>query len=238
MHKNMQWINRLEQGIDEYRPITFWSWNSKLEEPLLRQQIDEMKKAGMGGFFMHARSGLKTPYMGEEWFRAVEVSMEEAKQQNMQAWCYDENGWPSGFAGMKLLENKENFAHYITFCENDYFDYTALAVYTLKNGQLKRILRADEHIGNYYTVYDCTNSSVVDILNEGVVKCFIQLTHEKYYEKYGQDFGNKLVGFFTDEPPGVCKTPGVSFLRQQSAKAQEIPHCPKEVNNFPAPIPF
>lgn len=190
----------MNTGNDEYRPITFWSWNAELEETLLRQQIAEMKEAGIGGFFMHARSGLRTPYMGEEWFKAVEVSMDEASKQGMQAWCYDENGWPSGFAGMKLLEDKENLAHYITFQENDHFDDTALAVYTLENGRLKRRLCAKEGIESYYAVYDRTNSSVVDVLNEEIVKQFIQLTHEKYYERYGADFGNKLVGFFTDEP--------------------------------------
>ena len=200
MYDYMQWTDRLKQNVDEYRPITFWSWNAELEEPLLRKQIKELKKAGMGGFFMHARSGLKTPYMGDKWFKAVEVSMDEARKQGMQAWCYDENGWPSGFAGMKLLEDPKNWVHYITFEENDFFDESALAVYTLENGRLERLPGEKEGIKCYYTLYDCTNSSVVDILNEEIVRKFIQLTHEKYYEKFGPEFGNQLIGFFTDEP--------------------------------------
>lgn len=199
-HSAQGWLHRLQQNVDAYRPITFWSWNAKLEEPVLRRQITEMKEAGMGGFFMHARSGLKTPYLGDEWFRAVEVAMDEAQKQNMQAWCYDESGWPSGFAGMKLLEKKENLAHYITFRENDFFDSAALAVYSLASGKLKRLTGTTEGVSVYYTVYDHTNSSVVDIMNEDIVRQFIQLTHEKYYERYGQQFGKKLIGFFTDEP--------------------------------------
>lgn len=31
----------------------------------------------------------------------------------MNAWSYDENGWPSGFAGMKLLEDKANHEKYL-----------------------------------------------------------------------------------------------------------------------------
>ncbi len=197
---SIKWKERLEQSVDEYRPITFWSWNAELEESLLRRQISEMKQAGMGGFFMHARSGLKTAYMEDSWFDAVEVSMDEAKKMNMQAWCYDENGWPSGFAGMKLLEEKDNWAHYITFEEKEYFDDTALAVYSLEQNQLIRLQSQKENISTYYTIYDHTNSSVVDILNESVVRAFIELTHEKYYERYGSDFGNRLIGFFTDEP--------------------------------------
>ncbi|WP_127588285.1 glycosyl hydrolase [Paenibacillus koleovorans] len=81
-----------------YRSLPLWSWNDRLEPEELRRQIREMKRAGLGGFFMHARQGLRSPYMGEEFLRAVEVSVEEAREQGMEAWCYDENGWPSGTA--------------------------------------------------------------------------------------------------------------------------------------------
>ena len=86
------------------RPVPFWSWNDKLEPDELRRQIGAMQDAGMGGFFMHARGGLETEYLSEDWFRAVEASVDEAKKRGMQAWCYDENGWPSGFAGGKHQE--------------------------------------------------------------------------------------------------------------------------------------
>ena len=81
----------------------------------LRRQVRNMHEAGMGGFFMHARGGLETEYMGEDWFRAIEASMDEAKKLGMNAWCYDENGWPSGFAGGALLKNPENLVHFLRF---------------------------------------------------------------------------------------------------------------------------
>ena len=43
----------------KYRPIPFWSWNDKLDPEELRKQVRAMYEAGMGGFFMHARGGLK-----------------------------------------------------------------------------------------------------------------------------------------------------------------------------------
>ena len=52
------------------RPVPFWSWNDKLEPDELRRQIGAMQDAGMGGFFMHARGGLETEYLSEDWFRA------------------------------------------------------------------------------------------------------------------------------------------------------------------------
>ena len=60
-------LERLKGDLAAYRPIPFWSWNDALKPERLRRQIDEMAASGMGGFFMHARGGLETEYMGEDW---------------------------------------------------------------------------------------------------------------------------------------------------------------------------
>ncbi|MHC4253266.1 MAG: hypothetical protein ACYS9X_29450, partial [Planctomycetota bacterium] len=55
----------------EFRGAPFWSWNGKLDPKELRRQVRDMKEHGMGGFFMHSRVGLETPYLGPEWMEAV-----------------------------------------------------------------------------------------------------------------------------------------------------------------------
>ena len=81
----------------EYRPIPFWSWNEKLDTKESVRQVEEMNARGMGGFFMHARGGLQTEYMGGEWFANVEACVQKCEENGMYPWAYDENGWPSGF---------------------------------------------------------------------------------------------------------------------------------------------
>ncbi len=93
------------EKINEYRPLPFWSWNDDLQEEKLVKQIERMKNSGCGGYFMHARGGLKTEYMGDKWFSCIKACAEAGKRLGMQSWAYDENGWPSGFAGGKLLVN-------------------------------------------------------------------------------------------------------------------------------------
>ena len=65
MKQKMELKKRLSQDLKDYQSIPFWSWNDELEADELRRQIREMKKAGIGGFFMHARGGLTTEYLGE-----------------------------------------------------------------------------------------------------------------------------------------------------------------------------
>lgn len=83
----------------EYRGIPFWSWNGKLEPEKLRRQIRSFRELGFGGFFMHSRVGLKTPYLGKEWFDCIRASIDEAKKQSLTPYLYDEDRWASGAAG-------------------------------------------------------------------------------------------------------------------------------------------
>ena len=189
----------LNQDLTRYESIPFWSWNDELEPDELRQQIRAMKKAGIGGFFMHARGGLTTEYLGEKWFEATDACIDEAKKLGMDAWCYDENGWPSGFAGMKLLEDEANWVHYVVCEKKNAFDKSAMAVYVLEGEKLVRV-HGDAGEKEYITLYDRTNSSVVDILNPKIVKKFLNETHEKYFARFGAEFGKAMKGFFTDEP--------------------------------------
>ncbi len=65
--------------LRDYAGIPFWSWNNELEIDELLKQIEAMKKRHLGGFIMHARTGLKTPYLGEKWFACIEACLDKAK---------------------------------------------------------------------------------------------------------------------------------------------------------------
>ena len=177
---------------NKYKCFPFWSWNDKLDKEELVRQIDWMHDNGVGGFFMHARGGLTTPYLGKEWFECVEACLKRAKELNMEAYAYDENGWPSGFAGGKLLEKEENRDTYLTYSFGKY-DSNAYASYDISGDKLIKTNKGDNNLNVYLNV----SSSTVDICNKDVVKQFIESTHEEYkkHDKYGN-----LKGFFTDEP--------------------------------------
>ena len=62
------------------KPLVFWSWNDALEIPELLRQLREFRAAGVGGCFLHARAGLRTPYLGREWMDCCRAVCEEAKK--------------------------------------------------------------------------------------------------------------------------------------------------------------
>ena len=83
----------------EFRGAPFWSINDKLDPSEIARQIALLDEGGYGSVFFHAREGLATPFLGEEWFEAFKSAVEESKKRGMHVWIYDELWWPSGFAG-------------------------------------------------------------------------------------------------------------------------------------------
>ena len=179
------------------KSLPFWSWNDKLEKEELFKQIDWMKACGFGGFFMHARAGLKTEYLSQEWFDCINACIKYAKELGMEAWAYDENGYPSGFVGGELLKDENNLEWYLTVgCGA--VDSNAIVSYDISGESLCRIEK-DTVCEMALNVYKHNSVSTVDILDNEVVDKFIEKTHDRYKVETKELFSS-LEGFFTDEP--------------------------------------
>lgn len=204
-------INKLKNPPKEYRSLPFWSWNDKLEPEMLKWQIREMEKAGLGGYFMHARGGLQTEYLSEEWMQCIATCIEEGNKLGLNSWCYDEEGWPSGFAGGIITALGD--AYHVRWLEIEEADQIpcldnrvlGVYIYDKKSNTLERVPGAtpEKPAGEdrkLWVVKHRSNPYYIDILNEKVVKAFIDSTYEKYYDSFKDHFGKGMPGFFTDEP--------------------------------------
>lgn len=190
--------------------VPFWSWNDKLEIDELKRQISLMKKSGIDGFFMHARGGLETDYLSDDWFDCIKACMDEAEKLNMEAWAYDENGWPSGFANgvvpKQRVEFQQKRLEIKTLSLDEQPPENLLGLYRINENGFDVLNNAEE---NCIAIYYSINPYYIDTFNIDAIKCFIEQTHEKYYEHFKESFGKSLKGFFTDEPQyaGYAATP-------------------------------
>jgi len=98
-----------ENSPIEYRPVPFLFLNHYLEDEELVWQIKEIKDKGLRGFFMHPRSGLLTPYMSDEFRKKIKLMVETAEKYGIEAWLYDEDPYPSGAAGGKVIYQHPEF---------------------------------------------------------------------------------------------------------------------------------
>ena len=89
-----------------YRGAPFWAWNCRLDREELRRHIGYFREMGFGGFHIHSRTGMETPYLQPEFFELVRFCAEEAERQGLKVWLYDEDRWPSGAAGGLVTRHK------------------------------------------------------------------------------------------------------------------------------------
>ena len=166
-----------QNPTNEYRGAPFWAWNQALSPEVLVKHIDYFKEMGIGGFHMHCRTGLDTPYLGDEYKACVRACVDKAKKDGMYAYLYDEDRWPSGAAGGKVTKDVEYRSRYLVFTpfsneerkrEEERFDSsskaavqgngTLLARYdiTLEDGCLKeyRQLQEGETGSNVWYLYE------------------------------------------------------------------------------------
>ena len=202
----------------DYRSAPLWDWNDKITEEGIDFQMKKFKEGGLGGVFIHPRPGLITEYLSEDWNHLYDYTIQKAKELGMKVWIYDENSYPSGFAGghvpAQMPESYNNGTG--MSCEvQEIFkpDTTGYEIILKEQKDGFKDITGDHRSelgarGKYYLFkktyspksYWYGNYPYVDLLHKGVTQKFMDITM-KGYEKYNKaDFGKTLMGIFTDEP--------------------------------------
>jgi len=75
---------------------------------------------GFGGFNMHPRTGLATEYLGPDFFNAIRACVKKARQLKMHAWLYDEDRWPSGYAGGLVTRDQQHRIKHLLWTTTPY----------------------------------------------------------------------------------------------------------------------
>ncbi|MFM9330106.1 glycosyl hydrolase [Paenibacillus mesotrionivorans] len=199
----MDKLEQLRNPPAMYRSVPLWSWNDKLEPEELERQLEEMKQAGIGGFFMHARAGLETTYMEEEWMAAVDTCIRKSRELGLYPWLYDENGWPSGFADGKVPARgvacqQKTLRCEIGPCAGERDNTVGLYRRTEQGYACLPAGAAAEEadLRLYYEV----NPYYIDTLSKYAVRAFLDDIHEVYWNRFGAEAGAEIKGVFTDEP--------------------------------------
>ena len=109
-----------QNPTSEYRGTPFWAWNTKLKAEELTWQIEQFKKMGYGGAHLHVRTGMATDYLSDEYMELVKACVEKARTENMLAWLYDEDRWPSGAAGGLVTKNPSYRARHLLLTRKAY----------------------------------------------------------------------------------------------------------------------
>jgi len=201
----------------EYSTGPLWVWNDLLTEQQIRETLRDLANQKVKQVWVHPRPGLMTPYLSDDWFRLWKVALDEAKRLDMNVWIYDENSYPSGFAGGWVPElMPESRGRGLAFREakappkwsDDLIGVYRLQADTSENVTAK--VKAGDTLpeGRYLVAAEVRakdspwtgNRCYVNLLSPGVTEKFLEVTMEPYRREIGKQFGKRVPGVFTDEP--------------------------------------
>ena len=164
------------QPTAEYRGTPFWAWNCKLEQKELEWQLEILKQMGFGGAHMHVRSGMATPYLSEEYMGLIKACVEKCKKEEMLAWLYDEDRWPSGAAGGLVTKDKEYRGRHLLFTP---VPYGAGKEEAKGDGSTAAAVRTEN--GTLIACYDVELNSEGYLISSRLISEEELAQHEKWY---------------------------------------------------------
>ncbi len=234
--EGIQTVQQLTDLFDnppsEYRSAPLWDWNEQITEEGIDFQMKEFKKAGIGGVFVHPRPGLLTEYLSEEWFHLFDYTVQKGKELDMKVLIYDENSYPSGFAGGHVpAEMPDSYKHGagLRFEIQEKLnillsDTVAVVLKQTKEGFSDITAKAEQEMGKPGTYYIFSKTypahsywyggfTYVDLLYPGVTEKFLDVTMRQGYERNIADFGHTVPAIFTDEPNLEAAMPRGTILR-------------------------
>ncbi len=201
----------------QYSSGPLWVWNDLLTEEQIVSTLRDLAGQNVKQVFVHPRPGLMTPYLSPDWFRLWKVALKEAERLDMNVWIYDENSYPSGFAGGFVpaampqsrgqgLEIKEQQTPLR-------LDANCVAVLRPTTDGVENVTKqakAGEALPpGKYTVASLRwaptspwfgGKFYVNLLTRGVTEKFLSITLDAYTREIGDQFGKRVPGVFTDEP--------------------------------------
>ncbi|HOD50765.1 MAG TPA: glycosyl hydrolase [Candidatus Hydrogenedentes bacterium] len=200
----------------------FWLHGDESRERL-EMYLGKVAEGGNGCFTAESRP--HNDWLGEGWFRDLGICLEAAKRHNLDMWIFDEKWWPSGEAGGRVpaeyaskrlqaavFENAgaippsvENLVAVIAGrAKGEGWDGNSLLDLTrdFSDGILDTTLPKGFQIAAFTWALGPKRGEnyLVDGASQAAVDWYLDTVYQPHYDRFPNDFGPTIKGFFYDEP--------------------------------------
>ena len=213
-------IDPPQQAREMTGPL-FWLHGTESKEQL-EKWVDKTAESGNG--MLTAESRPHNDWLGETWYRDLDIVINQAKKRDLKVIIFDDYWWPSQMMGGRVpLEKgcKRLCAQAYNPNETVPFDNPNLiaavagkrvAEGTFDADSLKRIDSQwkapddqDWQILLFYWEYVGKNGSQKRLISVNGLDCacvdwFLETVYKPHFDRFKDEFGKTITGFFYDEP--------------------------------------
>ena len=204
----------------KYFPAYTWLWNGKITKDEIGRQINEMYECGIRAFYImgepsnfapHRRKTYLYPeYLSDEYLELLYYAYKFAESKGMYVWLYDEGDYPSGMVCGKLRQLYPQYAMKMLKAETIILEakkpflYCGNIISAFVDGRRineGEIFLRDTEIRIYLYIDNEVDTGILRADNASL-KCteiYIQMTHERILNKFGEDLGKNVRLMFDDE---------------------------------------
>lgn len=207
----------------------FWLHGDEQEtKDRLEMYVEKVAEGGNGCFTTESRP--HKDWLGEGWFRDLAICLEAAKKHNLKMWIFDEKWWPSGevggkvpaeFGSKRLSAAAADVKGPQTYTADGYDAKNLVAVIagkaagdaidgstlvdlsdSIRDGKLTwQAPAGDWKVMKFTaTAMPVHGRYLVDGASKDAIDWYICTVFQPHHDRFKDDFGKHIVGFFYDEP--------------------------------------
>jgi hypothetical protein len=204
----------------------FWLHGDESRERL-EMYVGKVAEGGNGTFTAESRPHVD--WLGEGWYRDLAICLAAAKKNNLTMWIFDEKWWPSGevggqvppqYDGKRLVGEAKDVKGPARFeeagCGGPNFVAAAAGRSTpegidaaslvdlagsIRDGRLEWDAPAGDWKVMLFTWRPNAKGRIlVDGASQDCVDWYIKTVYQPHYDRFKDDFGKTIMGYFYDEP--------------------------------------
>jgi hypothetical protein len=226
-----------------YKTRPLWFWNGPLSKAAIEDQMRQCRdRSGYYGFGILPSQGMTPAYTSAEFLDRYGDALDQAAALGMKMCLYDEYWFPSGNAGGELARKyPDHTAKRLDLVEESVTGPAAfqkalpagtlMAVVAMKTDTKERIDLTGQVQGGQVVwnvpagtwnlmIFVCVRDGWdhVDYLSPESVGRFIELTYQRFFDRFSKHFGTTIDSAFYDEPTFWTVQGGRMWTEQFNAK--------------------
>jgi hypothetical protein len=182
-------------------------------EGRISRVLEGHKRMGYGGVFLHPRPGLMTEYLSPRWFALIRHAVGECRRLGLVPYLYDENSYPSGFAGghvpARVPEARTRYATAVFGEGPDDVPEDRLVLHAWDGvSPGEAVGKSEIGAGQAWVAFVMGSMQPLawhgdtvypSLLDPRTAEAFLETTYEAYRRELG-DLWEEIPAVFTDEP--------------------------------------